>query len=136
MKKKVRNGFTLIELIMVIIIASAILVPLSVVVVESLRRTLLPEHFTMGSCLLEGKAEEVTNRRFSDIEAMIGGAGESGTFTGNFSDYSYSISAPYYVDPSDLNTQVAGPTDYLRIQITISRTGFPSVSAVTLVTDN
>lgn len=135
-KRMAKKGLTLIELTIVIVIAAVILIPLSVIIVETVRNTVLPEHLEIASALLEGKVEEITNSRFSDIENMVGGSGESGSFTGDLSYYSYTIAAPYYVAASNLNTQVAGPTDYIRVQITISRTGFPDVMAVTLVTDN
>jgi prepilin-type N-terminal cleavage/methylation domain-containing protein len=127
-----QTGLTLIELIMVIIIAAVIAIPLGVLIFETAHNAILPEHLMAGSSLLEEHIEEVTNRRFSDLETLVG-TGESGNC--GLGNYTYNIN-PYYVNAGALNTQVAGPTDYLRIEVTVSRAGFPDVSAVTLVTDN
>ncbi|PIU40866.1 MAG: hypothetical protein COS99_08145 [Candidatus Omnitrophica bacterium CG07_land_8_20_14_0_80_42_15] len=131
---KYRNsdkGLTLIELIMTIVIASVILIPVSVVIIESVQNAFLPEHFIAVSSLLESELERVTNLRFSNV------VNEGPTeYTGNFSDYSHQVSY-YYVDSGNLNTLSASPsTNYKRIQITVSRPGFPSVEAVTLATNN
>lgn len=125
-----KNGFTLIELIMTIVVGAIILIPTSVVLVESVTHTRMPEHYTTASALLDREIERVSDLRFSAV-ANEGPA----AYGGNFSDYSRQVSF-YYVNSGALNTQVAGPTDYKRITITISRSGFPSVSAVTLTTNN
>lgn len=125
-----KNGFTLIELIMTIVIGAIILIPVSVLVVESVTNTIMPEHFAIASSLLEREIERVSNLRFSAV------ANEGPTsYGGNFSEYLRQVSF-YYVNSGALNTQVAGPTDYKRVTITISRSGLPSVSAVTLLTNN
>ena len=124
------KGFTLIELIMTIVLAAIILIPTSVVVVESVHNAHLPEYYTIASSLLGREIERVTNLRFSAV-ANEGPA----SYTGDFSSYSYKVSF-YYVNSGALNTQVAGPTDYKRITITIFRSGFPSLAAVTMATNN
>ena len=130
-KPEKRQSFTLIELIIVIIIGTVILIPTSVVVAKSLRNTFLPEHFTIASSLLEDRLEWVGNQRFNSVTDT----GPTG-FSGNFSDYSYEITVNY-VDSSDLNTSVDPTvTEYKRVQITILRSGFPDLSAITLVTNN
>jgi prepilin-type N-terminal cleavage/methylation domain-containing protein len=125
-----KKGITLIELIMAIVIAAIILIPLSVVIVESVTHTIIPEHYTIASSLLEREMDRVSALRFSTV------ANEGPTsYAGSFSNYSRQVSF-YYVNAGALNTQVVGPTGYKRVTITISRTGLPFVSAVTLVTDN
>ena len=124
-----KSGLTLIELVIVIIIGAVILVPLGAVVVQAANKAFLPEHYTIASGLLEGVVERVANLRFSDVAA------ESGSFTGIFSNYSYDVSF-YYVAGSDLTAQSPSATAYKRALITISRSGFPSLSAVTLITDH
>jgi hypothetical protein len=116
---------------MAIVIGAIILIPTSVVVVESLRNAFLPEHLTVASGLLQREIERVTNLKFADVDNDGPNA-----YGGSFSDYSYQV-AYYYVDAGDLNT-VSGspPTDYKRVTITISRSGHPNVSGVTLVTNN
>ncbi len=123
------KGLTFIELIIVIIIGAVILVPLGAVVVQSVNKAFLPEHYTVSSGLLEGELERVSNLRFANVAA------ESGSFTGDFSNYSYDVSF-YYVTGSDLITPSPTVTAYKRALVTISRSGFPSLSAVTLITDN
>lgn len=125
-----KKGFTLIELIMAIVIGAIILTPTSIIVVESVRNTFLPEYFTIASSLLEEKVEQVTNLRYGNL------TNQAGSFTGNFSDYSYDVTVNY-VDAGDLTMPVdPTETDYKRAQITISRLGFPDVSTTTLATNN
>jgi prepilin-type N-terminal cleavage/methylation domain-containing protein len=128
---KGKQGFTLIELIIVIAIAAVIITPLSIFLFEASTRTLFPEHYQIASSLLEGRLEEISGRRFNSV------VNEGPTsFTGDFSRYSYQISF-YYVDGSSLNSPSASPTtDYKRVLITVSRAGLPDVSAVTVVTNN
>jgi prepilin-type N-terminal cleavage/methylation domain-containing protein len=126
-----QRGLTLIELVMAIIIGAVILIPVSVVVVESVRNAFLPEHLTIASGLLEREIGRVTNLRFGDVDNDGPNA-----YTGNFSDYSYQVSY-YYVDGGDLITLSGSPpTDYKRVTITISRSGYPNITGVTLVTNN
>ncbi|NQT47144.1 MAG: type II secretion system protein [Candidatus Omnitrophica bacterium] len=124
------KGLTLIELVMAIVIAAIVLTPTSIVIVESVRNAFLPEHLTIASSLAEREIERVTNLRFSEVAA------DSNTYTGDFSDYSWDVDF-YYVAGNDLNTSVSpAVTGYKRVTITISRPGFPDVSAVTVLTDN
>lgn len=128
--RNTQHGFTIIELLMTIIIAAIIVIPTSVVIYESVCKTFLPEHFTIASSLLKSETERVTNLRFNDV------TNEGPTsYTGDFSDYSYQVSF-YYVRADNLNIQSPNPTDYKRIQITILHTGFPDVTAVTLVSNS
>ena len=128
--KKGLTGFTLVELVMAIVIAAIVLTPTSMVVYESLRNTFLPEHFTIASSLLQGEMERVSNLRFDNIINQ----GPT-SYTGDFSEYSYQVFF-YYVEPSDLNTESSVPTDYKRVQVSVFHSGFPTVMAVTLVTNN
>jgi len=126
-----KNSFTLIELILSITIATIILTPLSMVIVESVVNAFLPEHYETASALLGGELERVANLRFANV------VDESSTsFTGNFSQYSYQVDVDY-VNGNALNTSVSPTvTAYKRAEITISHSGFPDVVAVTVVTDN
>lgn len=129
------KGFTLIELVIATVIAAIILIPTSVVVVQSLRNTFFPEHFTVASSLLEDRIEWVNSLRFEDVDLL----GTAGHFGAGFSDYSYKVVVTY-VDADKLNGPF-GPqdpqgTNYKRVDITILRSGFPTVSATTLRTNN
>jgi prepilin-type N-terminal cleavage/methylation domain-containing protein len=126
-----QKGFTLIELIISITIAAIVVLPLSIFIMEVIARTIMPEYYQVAASLLEGELERVTNLRFTDI------TNEGPTnFTGNFNNYSYQVSF-YYVNPGDLNTSVSPTvTDYKRVTITVSRTSFPNVSAVTVRANN
>lgn len=129
MKNK-NPGLTLIELILTMVVAAIILLPASIAVVESVCNSHLPEHYTIASSLLQREAEHIAYLRFSAVvnEGPL-------SYAGNFSNYSYQVNC-CYVDPGDLNTAVPGPTNYKRVTITILRSGFPDISAVTLSTNN
>ena len=124
-----KKSFTLIELVITIVIASIVLVPTSLVVYESVINTFLPEYYTIASSLLEQEIERIQAKRFSEVLA------ETVNFTGNFSDYASTISF-YYVTGAALNTESPSSTDYKRVKVVISRSGFPNIEGVTLVTDN
>ena len=84
----------------------------------------------MSSSLLESELERLVNLRFAEVinEGPI-------NYTGDFSNYSYEISF-YYVAGNDLNTQSLTPTEYKRAEIRIFHLGFPTIKAVTLITNN
>ena len=124
------KGLTLIELILTIVVAGIVLMPTSFVVIESVRNTYVPEKYTIASSLLEREVERVSNLRFS---AVVNEGPTS--YTGSFSTCSYQV-AWAYVNSGALNTTVISPTDYKRAVITVICSGFPGVSAVTLVTNN
>ncbi|MDD5070390.1 MAG: hypothetical protein PHV17_06640 [Candidatus Omnitrophica bacterium] len=126
---KLKKSLSLAELVMVIVIASIIMIPLSLIVSEALRRTFLPEHLTISTSLLEGELEKISNLRFDQV------INQTGNYSGIFSRYSFNNSF-YYVNPGDLNSPAANVTDFKRLTISISRAGFSDVKAVTLVTKN
>lgn len=123
-------GLTLIELILTMVVAAIVLVPASIAVVESVCHSHWPEHYTIASALLQREAERIAHLRFSAVvnEGPL-------SYGGNFSNYSYQVNC-CYVDSGGLNTAVPGPTDYKRVTLTILRSGFPDISAVTVVTNN
>jgi len=129
MRKRHKKTFTLIELVMTMVIASIVLVPLSVVIYESVINTFLPEYYTIASTLLEQETERIQAKRFPEVLA------ETVSFTGSFSDYTSTVSF-YYVTGAALNTESMISTDYKRVKVIISRSGFPSIEGITLVTDN
>lgn len=129
-----KSGVTLVELVVLIIVASIILLPLSAIITEAIRKTLVPEHYGIASRLAIREMEQVVSKNFGDIAIATTGPNN---YTGNFSQYTYKIKVDY-VNPGALNTPVLVPdnNDYKRIEITISRTGFEDISLVSLVTNN
>jgi len=81
--------------------------------------------------LAEEKMEgEIRGKRFADIAS----AGPV-DFTAPFSSYNYQIAVDY-VNSSDLNTPVAGPTDFKRVRTIVTKdgaTGF-NVTLGTIIT--
>jgi len=84
-----------------------------------------------------------TNLASQEMEQMIKGkkfvnivsAGQT-DYTGDFSQYNYQIIVEY-VNPSDLNTPVAGPTDFKRVKVVVTKdnlAGF-NVTLTTLITN-
>jgi len=125
------RAFTLIELMITIVIAAIIITPLTVLMMQVVTNSILPEHYQIATSLLEGEIEKVANLRFDSV------IDEGPTsYAGDFAGYSYQVDAEY-VNANALNTSVSPTaTAYKKVSITISRTAFPDVSAVTLVTDN
>lgn len=124
-----RTGFTLIEVIIVILILGIALMPLGVLMVNALSKNTYPSAQITAAALAEGEMDRITNQKFSTVAAV-----GSTAFSAPFAAYSYSVAVDY-VDAGALNTPVVGPTNYKRVAVTVTSAASGNVTLVTLMTN-
>ncbi len=161
---KVEKGFTLIEIIMIIVIVAIAIPTLLVLLGQGAKQGVYAELEIVATNVGQALMEEIRSNRWDENSPIPPGAytsplgpevGEARTAcTGSPStfddvdDYngytetcswggpSYTTGVELcYVNATDLNTCVAGPTDYKRIEVTVSNPNIGTVELVTVVTN-
>lgn len=127
-----RGGFSLIELVMTIVIASLVLYSLLAVFITAAGRNVHLESYTIALYLANSKLETVGHRSFGQIssEALA-------SFGGSFGDF-FSQVAVINVSSEALDTAAgSSPTGYKKITVFVSSSlmNGASLEASTLVTD-
>jgi len=122
------KGFTLIELVMVIVILDICLPSVALLFSQVMKTYGEPEVMQVATALAEQKMEEVSGLRYSDI------ADDGPTaFSGNFSNYTYQVTV------SAVPTGLANDpsmTDYKQIEVTVSSSIIGNITLATVVTNN
>ena len=113
-----RKGFTLIEVIIAITILGVAFLGLTHVVVSTTEYNIDVDVTTQAVLLSRDVMATTMAKDFDDISDV-----STVSFGGGFNDYSYSVDVEY-VDAANLNTPVAGPTDYKRIVVTVTANGW------------
>ena len=114
-----RKGFTLIEAVLTIVILAASFVALSQLFSETTVDNIDADIATVSTLLARETMAETMAQDFADVVNVT-----ATSYSGNFASYSYQVSVGY-VDAADLNTTVAGPTDYKRVTVTVANTDWP-----------
>jgi len=125
-----RKGFTLVETVMTMIILGIVLTPFSVLTTNVIARNVRSQASATAVALAESEMERVTSLRFSLVndEALS-------SFSAPFNGFTKEIAVDY-VNPNALDTPVAGPTDYKRIQIKVSSATADTITLTTLVAND
>jgi Tfp pilus assembly protein PilV len=128
--RKAKNGFTLIEIIALVVVMAIVLTPFSILVVNVMQRNAQSQAMATAVSLAEGELERVMALRFSGIanEALA-------AFAAPFSAYSYQVIVDY-VNSGALNTPVVGPTDYKRVQVRVSNAISGAITLTTLAAND
>ena len=123
-----KKGFTLVELITGIAIIAVSFIGLIAVFTAVVPRNIDIEGLTRGTFLAEEKMEEVLVQPFSSItnESVV-------SFSPPF-DRNKSEVEVHYVQQSDLDAYVAGPTDYKNVKVKVWSDVIDTIEVVTLVT--
>ncbi len=125
-----RDGFTLIEVILVIII-TAIAIPVLIYLLgQQARFTVDNEKVINASGLGQALMEEIKSKGYALADTYDG---YSDTKTLGSVQYSRGV-AVCFVDPSDLDTCAVGPTGYKRIEVAVS-SDLGDTRIITLMTD-
>ena len=125
-----KQGITLLELILFMIIVGIALPPLLMVASIAVQNTITEEIILKTTNLAEEKMEEIKALSFDDI------TDSSGQFNGPFQDYSFSISVGCISPPDYENTHSCNITDnYKRVTVTVSNSIIPEIdsSLVTII---
>lgn len=124
-----KNGFTLIELIISIIVISICVIPIAVMYQQALQGSLETKVLTVATSLAEEKMEEILRLGYSGI-SNVG----LNNFPKPFDDYNYEVIV-HYVEASDLDTSVdPTETDYKNIEVQVTH-AIQTVTLTSLLTD-
>jgi len=127
MKDKKANGFTFIELIMVILIVGIAIIPLIQMYTTSLKGSADAELDTVALELAQEKMEETRQLSFGSVSSS------SGTFAAPFAAYSYQVTVGY-VD-QDFNTS-GSPTEYKKVEIKVTHSSGTSTTLTTVMANH
>lgn len=124
MRRHGKNGFSMVEAILGVVIISSCFISLMNVMSDTTIANIKVDFLTTSVLLARGKMSEVMARDFDSITNVA-----DQSFGGDFSSYNYSVTASY-VNSSDLNTAVAGPTDYKKVTVAVSLAGRPDTVTI------
>jgi len=126
--KKRQKGFTLIEVIIVVVVLSIAVGTLLTVVANVMRATVLPEVINISTGLAEQELERVTVQRFSAVATEA-----SSAFASPFDDYTRQVT----VSNLDANLSPTGSsTDYKQVVVTVSHGVGGDISLTSVVVNN
>lgn len=117
-----RKGFTFIDAVLAVVLVAGGYLALGTVLANTSLMTMECETGMTALMLARGKTAEMRAKAFDDV-ASIGAT----PFSGAFSGYQYAVTVAY-VEAADLDTVVAGPTDYKRIDVAVSYAGGASTA--------
>lgn len=109
-----RSGFSLIEAVLAIVLLGASFLGLSLLLSNTTVHNIDLDISNTAILLARDTMVETKAQKFDDIDDVSITA-----FGGDFSDYSYQVEVDY-IDPTDLDVPVAGPTAYKRITVTVT----------------
>ena len=111
------RGFTLIETVISIVIIGVVFLGLLAVVTGVFTHATRGEVMSVATMLAKGEMERVSGLGWS-------AADDSGSFAGNFSDYSWEIDV------------TATDSEHKQVDVTVTNTMIGSVTLTTMVTNN
>ncbi|MFA4874722.1 MAG: hypothetical protein WC690_05220 [bacterium] len=116
--RRSKNGFSLIEAILATVLLAASFMSISYLLSNTTLFNVDIDVSNIAILLADQKMEETTAQDFTNIANVL-----PTSFGGNFANYSYEVIVDY-VDPSNLNASVVGPTDYKRIKVDVTAGGW------------
>ena len=128
MRKKITcaGGFTLIELIMVIVITGIAVLPIITMFIQGVRGTVDADVVATAYSLAREKMEETKQSAFGSV------ANDSGTFSSPFTDYDYTVTVEYV----DGNFNSSGTSSYKKVDVAITYTSGYSLTLTTVLSDH
>lgn len=112
------GGFTLVETTLAIVVLAAMFIGMSYVLSNTTMQNIDVDISTTAIFLAREKMEQVKAKSFANIAAE-----SSAPFSAPYQQY-FSTVAVDYVNSADLDTAVGGPTDYKKITVTVTATGW------------
>lgn len=115
------KGFTLIEAVLAVVLVASAFLSLSYLISNTTLFNINLDMSTTAIMLARGQMAEAMAKPYANVQEVA-----QTNFGGDFSAYRYQIAVDY-VNPGDLNTPVAGPTDYKRVVVTVTAVGWLGV---------
>ena len=125
---KNKNGFTIIEVIIFIVIASVGFLILSATYTSVLQDNVTGENLSVATALCEGKTEEILDTCTFDTIADV----SETAFATPFASYTYQV-AWYYVHPVNLKENAGVVTDYKVVQVFVDHGCIEPIQLSTLM---
>lgn len=111
-----RRGLTLVDVLVGMTVLSVGVVTLLTTLAEVGRREVVSESIITGSMVAQAVMDRALNKGFTSVDTLEAtGATYDAT---NYPSYTYDLTVDY-VNVTDLNTAVAGPTDYKRVEVKV-----------------
>ena len=127
MNRRRERGFTLIEIIMVIVIVGIAIIPIIQMYTTSLTGS---ADLKTGTVTLELAQEKIEETRQLSFAAL---ASSSGTFPVPFTEYSYQVNVSYV----DQNFNSSGsPTNYKKVEVTVTHSSGTSTTLITVMSNH
>jgi len=127
---KVQKGFSLIESVLAIVIIGGALIGLSQMLTETTMDNIDIDISTVGVFLAHETMVETMAQDFGNINDVL-----TTPYTGNFANHSYQVAVDY-VNDSNLDSPVGGPTDYKRVVVTVTSSVWPGSITLTSLAVN
>lgn len=127
---KTNAGFTLIEVVIFIAVASFGFLILSASYTAVLKHSAVGEYLSTATSLCEGKTEETLETHTFDTISHV----PPTAFDHPFEAYTYQVTW-FYADSGNLNTDAGSPTDYKNVQIKVDHECIEPVTMTTILTE-
>lgn len=118
MRRFLAKGFSLVEAVIAIVVLSSFFIGISYVMSNTTLHNADIDRSITAIFLAREKMDETMAKDFANISSVAQTA-----FTGDFAIYRYQVDFTY-VNAADLDTSVPGPTEYKRIVVLITATGW------------
>lgn len=118
MRVRNKNGFSLVETILAVVLLAMSFLSICYLLSNTTLSNAEIDISTSAVLLAQQKMEEISAKDFDDIASIV-----QTNFPGNFSRYSSEVTVDY-VNSTNLDTSVAGPTDYKRIRVVVTASGW------------
>jgi type II secretory pathway pseudopilin PulG len=128
MRKKITcaGGFTLIELIMIIVITGIAILPIITMFIQGVRGTVDADVVATAYSLAREKMEETKQSTFGSV------VNDSGTFSAPFTDYDYTVTVEYV----DGNFTSSGTSSYKKVDVAVTYTSGYSLTLTTVLSNH
>ena len=132
-----QGGFTLIEIVITLVVLSIAAAGVLSVFAVGIKGSANPLVLSQAYELAQGEMDEILGEKANANGFNALGAGNSlpCVSTGSSPAGFTCIRKIYYVSPTDLQTQVGGPTNYKHVTVTITQASIGSINVDSVVTD-
>jgi prepilin-type N-terminal cleavage/methylation domain len=133
-KVKSEEGFTLLELIFVMVIIGTLSSSLILPFISNLKQATRPEIYNTATYIAVGELEKVRSDGYMTMKGLIGT--DTDSTTKNFRTYDVVIVTEFVTQSAGSFSNSTTPTELIRVTVTITNPGMVSFSMSELLTDD